>query len=272
MDQIGKSLSSLKHALSPTVLSATASSASTLTGQLQSIQASLIRFALPTSPAWIDAWQCGAVLAVLSDDLVQFDCFFAQLRPFYFPSLGKGDSAALLSSDENACRVIGLALLRHVLEGKSSAYHMLLAQLSVTSRLLGIPHLSNPCISFATTVERCLQEGALHSNVLLDKAVPSAEYRRIYDMIKVAKVQSVAADAIEKAVVECGIDRAMQVVLLGGGQADRFRQMATERGWTIDSRGQRVHFGRAQADKSFDRSVLMERSIGYARQLSGIID
>lgn len=272
MDQISKSLLSLKHSLSPTLLSPTSSSTSNLTGQLQSIQASLIRFALPTSPVWIDAWQCGAIIAVLSDGLVQFDCFFAQLCPFYFPSLSRGNSNTLLDTEENACRVIGLALLRYVLEGKSSAYHMLLARLSVTSRLLGIPHLGNPYINFATTVERCLQDGALHSNVLLDKAVPSAEYGRIYEMIKVARVQSVAADAIEKAVVECEIDRAMQIVLLDGGQADRFRQMAMERGWAIDSKGRSVHFGRTQANKSFDRNVLMARSIGYARQLSNIID
>lgn len=138
-----------------------------------------------------------------SDWWIEFDRSFGQLAPQYFRTeSSKNDSSS------QADRIIGLALLRHLLTGDRSSYYMLLAR--ITSTFNAETSLNcGPGVTFAKKLQESMDEGKLKNSDYDTNGqssafnIPSFEYSLALIVLRDLLVSHVMAQALEKSLY-CG--------------------------------------------------------------------
>lgn len=200
-------------------------------------------------------YEAGALLSLQLADETLFERHVTQARTYYV------DYAGLLPPSPRQNLVLGLNLMRLMAQNRIGEFHTEL-------ELIPVPARSDPHIEYVLRLEHCLMEGS-YSKLRAERgAMPDPCFVVFVERL-METVRKEMADCCEKA-YEC-LPVAAAVKMLWLGDSDELAAFVIGRGWRVE--GDVVTF--EQRDRSAVEQVpareIIERSLGYARELEQII-
>ncbi|KAK3014581.1 hypothetical protein RJ639_009814 [Escallonia herrerae] len=205
-----------------------------------------------------DIYEHAVVLSVKSEDQDAFERDFFQLKPYYT------DAGARLPSSPQEYPILGLNLLRLLVQNRIAEFHTELELLSSNA-------LENPCIEHAVELEQSFMEGAYNRVLSARQKVPHETY--VYFMDLLAKtVRDEIAGCSEKAYDSLSINDARQMLLFSSDQelTEYIKEDHPE--WEIKNGS--VIFQKAKDSapcKEIPSLQLINQTLSYARELERIV-
>ncbi|GAY39332.1 hypothetical protein CUMW_043560 [Citrus unshiu] len=117
-----------------------------------------------------DIYEHAVLLSVKVEDQDAFERDFFQLKPYYT------DAGKRLPPSPNEYMILGLNLLRLLVQNRIAEFHTELELLSSTA-------LENPCIKHAVELEQSFMEGAYNRVLSAKQNVPNETYGYFMDLL-----------------------------------------------------------------------------------------
>eukprot|EP00897_Mesotaenium_endlicherianum_P008130 jgi/Mesen1/7345/ME000377S06568 len=203
-----------------------------------------------------DILEHAVVLSVKLKDEVAFERNFLQLKTYYT------DTRHLLPSSDQEYAVLGLNLLRLLVQNRIAEFHTEL-------ELLPTGALENNCIQHAIELEQSLMEGSYNRVLSNRQRVPDPNYVYFMDLL-MSTVRDEIAGCSEKAYDFLTVADAKKVLLLSSD--GELQAYAKEHEWEL--RNGCVYF-QSTSDSAHQKEIpsmqLISQTLGYARELERIV-
>ncbi|OWM85200.1 hypothetical protein CDL15_Pgr027987 [Punica granatum] len=121
-----------------------------------------------------DVYEHAVILSVKMEDQDAFERDFFQLKPYYT------DARELIPPSPQECPILGLNLLRLLVQNRIAEFHTELELLSPSA-------MENPCIQHAVELEQSFMEGAYNRVLSARQSVPHETF--VYFMDLLAKTE-----------------------------------------------------------------------------------
>ncbi|CAI5443445.1 unnamed protein product [Caenorhabditis angaria] len=202
-----------------------------------------------------DLYEITALLAILKNDLEEFDDAINQVHTFYtmIPEL-----------NSNQFLMTGLHLMFLLARNRLSDFHMLLEQVPQKDQT------SNPYISTPVKIEQSLMEGAYNKVVLTEKNIPSPFYL-VFVRIMLDTVRNEIASSIEKSFKVLSAKDAAVMLLFDNEQ--QLIAFTNARKWKLDGKSFLFESVEVAQDKPLilDTKRITNQTLFYAKQLEQIV-
>jgi 26S proteasome regulatory subunit N12 len=197
------------------------------------------------------------LLSVKLQDQALFERQFNQLNTFYT------DTRHVLATSEQEMPIVGMNLLRLMVQNRTAEFHTQLELLSPETQ-------QNVYIKHAIELEQYLMEGAYNKVIHARQSIPAEPYAYFMDLLMHTVRDEIAA-CCEKAYPRLTVQGAQELLAIPQ-QADVLKY-ATERGWERDTAGCFVfhHEEQALSAKDIPSLHLIGQSLGYAKELERIV-
>ncbi|XP_010267575.1 PREDICTED: 26S proteasome non-ATPase regulatory subunit 8 homolog A-like [Nelumbo nucifera] len=205
-----------------------------------------------------DIYEHAVVLSVKIEDQDAFERDFFQLKPYYT------DASNRLSSSPQEYPILGLNLLRLLVQNRIAEFHTELELISTTA-------LENPCIKHAVELEQSFMEGAYNRVLDARKMVPHETYFYFMDLLA-KTVRDEIAGCSEKAYDHLSIDDARQMLMFSSEQ--ELLEYITEEHPEWEVKNGSVFFQKAKESapcKEIPSLQLINQTLSYARELERIV-
>jgi len=196
------------------------------------------------------------LLSVQLEDQAMFERHFNQLKTFYT------DTRALLPVSQQEYPIIGLNLLRLLVQNRTAEFHTELELLSPE-----VQH--NVYIKHAIELEQYLMEGAYNKVIGARKDIPAASYEYFMDLL-VLTCRDEIANCCEKAYASLTIKAAQE--LMSFDSESTVLEYASEREWQVSDGS--ICFQQAKTEasaKDIPSLHLIKQALGYAKELERIV-
>jgi 26S proteasome regulatory subunit N12 len=205
-----------------------------------------------------DIYEHAVILSVKTEDQDAFERDFFQLKPYYT------DAAGRLPASQQEYPILGLNLLRLLVQNRIAEFHTELELLSAAA-------LENECIKHAVELEQSFMEGAYNRVLTARQTVPHQTY--VYFMDLLAKtVRDEIAGCSEKAYDSLSINDTRQIMLFSSDK-ELYEYIKEEHPeWELKSG--LVIFQKAKESatcKDIPSLQLINQTLGYARELERIV-
>ena len=205
-----------------------------------------------------DVYEHAALYSLRTGDETTMERSFAQLSSFY------SDTQSLLPPSSNRPGLIGLDLMRLVVQNRIAEFHTQL-------ELISPEELRHPSIEYAIQVEQWLMEGAYNKVLEAGKSQPSDAHKPLLDQIAVT-VRDEIASCCEKAYSKLKLPDAQRLMRFDSEAT--VRGYASKQGWTIDSDGYISFASKQDADGGKENEASMgviSNTLVYAKELERIV-
>ncbi|PPD78324.1 hypothetical protein GOBAR_DD24751 [Gossypium barbadense] len=196
--------------------------------------------------------------SVKIEDQDAFERDFFQLKPYYT------DAGSRLPPSQQEYLILGLNLLRLLVQNRIAEFHTELELLSATA-------LENPCIKHAVELEQSFMEGAYNRVLSARQNAPHETY--VYFMDLLAKtVRDEIAGCSEKAYDYLSINDARQMLLFSSDQELLEYIKEEHPDWEVKNGS--VYFQKAKDSapcKEIPSLQLINQTLSYARELERIV-
>ena len=208
----------------------------------------------PDTKISIEALELGVLLSVAAGDLDAFARNFAQLQPYYGPSV----------STQRKSLVLGLNLMFLLVENRLSEFH---AEMELLSKEEG----KNPFVSFPITLERQLMVGSYDEVLRAHLHIPDPSYSFFMDNLLMTVRDSIA-DCMEVSYHTMKLDDAMKMMKFQTLRELKEYMQEARDDWIVE--GDSLCFqppptGRKASD--IPSMELIAQSLSYATELERII-
>ncbi|KAK8660297.1 hypothetical protein V6N13_051225 [Hibiscus sabdariffa] len=205
-----------------------------------------------------EIYEHAVVLSVKIEDQDAFERDFFQLKPYYT------DAGSRLPPSQQEYLILGLNLLRLLVQNRIAEFHTELELLSATA-------LENPCIKHAVELEQSFMEGAYNRVLSARQTAPHETY--VYFMDLLAKtVRDEIAGCSEKAYDYLSINDARQMLLFPSDQELLEYVKEEHPEWEVKNGS--VFFQKAKEStpcKEIPSLQLINQTLSYARELERIV-
>ncbi|KAK8657018.1 hypothetical protein V6N13_098952 [Hibiscus sabdariffa] len=205
-----------------------------------------------------EIYEHAVVLSVKIEDQDAFERDFFQLKPYYT------DAGSRLPPSQQEYLILGLNLLRLLVQNRIAEFHTELELLSATA-------LENPCIKHAVELEQSFMEGAYNRVLSARQTAPHETY--VYFMDLLAKtVRDEIAGCSEKAYDYLSINDARQMLLFSSDQELLEYVKEEHPEWEVKNGS--VFFQKAKEStpcKEIPSLQLINQTLSYARELERIV-
>jgi len=205
-----------------------------------------------------DIFEHAVVLSVKMEDQDAFERHFLQLKSYYT------DTRGLISPSEQEYPILGLNLLRLLVQNRIAEFHTELELLPPEAH-------ENPCIKHAVELEQSFMEGAYNRVLSARQAVPHETY--VYFMDLLAKtVRDEIAGCSEKAYDSLSVADAKKILMFSSDRELQGYVIEDHPNWEI--RGSSVYFQKVKdlaPCKEIPSLQLINQTLGYARELERIV-
>lgn len=205
-----------------------------------------------------EIYEHAVVLSVKIEDQDAFERDFFQLKPYYT------DAGSRLPPSQQEYLILGLNLLRLLVQNRIAEFHTELELLSATA-------LENPCIKHAVELEQSFMEGAYNRVLSARQNAPHETY--VYFMDLLAKtVRDEIAGCSEKAYDYLSINDARQMLLFSSDQELLEYIKEEHPDWEVKNGS--VYFQKAKDSapcKEIPSLQLINQTLSYARELERIV-
>ncbi|KAL4303929.1 hypothetical protein GQ457_10G015040 [Hibiscus cannabinus] len=205
-----------------------------------------------------EIYEHAVVLSVKIEDQDAFERDFFQLKPYYT------DAGSRLPPSQQEYLILGLNLLRLLVQNRIAEFHTELELLSATA-------LDNPCIKHAVELEQSFMEGAYNRVLSARQTAPHETY--VYFMDLLAKtVRDEIAGCSEKAYDYLSINDARQMLLFSSDQELLEYVKEEHPEWEVKNGS--VFFQKAKEStpcKEIPSLQLINQTLSYARELERIV-
>jgi len=205
-----------------------------------------------------DIFEHAVVLSVKMEDQDAFERHFLQLKSYYT------DTRGLISPSEQEYPILGLNLLRLLVQNRIAEFHTELELLPPEAH-------ENPCIKHAVELEQSFMEGAYNRVLSARQAVPHETY--VYFMDLLAKtVRDEIAGCSEKAYDSLSVADAKKILMFSSDRELQGYVIEDHPSWEI--RGSSVYFQKVKdlaPCKEIPSLQLINQTLGYARELERIV-
>ncbi|XP_011022470.1 PREDICTED: 26S proteasome non-ATPase regulatory subunit 8 homolog A-like [Populus euphratica] len=205
-----------------------------------------------------DVFEHAVLLSVTIGDQEAFERDFFQLKPYYT------DAGSFLPQSPQEYMILGLNLLRLLVQNRIAEFHTELELLSPTA-------LENPCIKHAVELEQSFMEGAYNRVLSAKQNVPYKTYDYFMDLLA-KTVRDEIAGCSEKAYDYLSISDARQMLLFPSENEllEYIKEEHPE--WEIKNGS--VVFQKAKESapcKEIPSLQLINQTLSYARELERIV-
>ena len=204
-----------------------------------------------------EALEEAVALAVKARDADAFERNFLQLRAYYT------DTAGALEPSEQENPILGLNLLRLLVQNRLSEFHTELEMLSPAAR--GDKH-----VAYVLGLEQSMMEGAYGKLLQASKSSPAQIYHGFVEQL-IDTVRDDITDCCEHAYESLSVAEAVKMWMAGTEQA--VLACAEERGWAV--RDGRVYFQAPAAPlplvEDLDSFNTIKNTLIYAKELERIV-
>ncbi|KAK8698268.1 hypothetical protein V6N13_114393 [Hibiscus sabdariffa] len=205
-----------------------------------------------------EIYEHAVVLSVKIEDQDAFERDFFQLKPYYT------DAGSRLPPSQQEYLILGLNLLRLLVQNRIAEFHTELELLSATA-------LDNPCIKHAVELEQSFMEGAYNRVLSARQTAPHETY--VYFMDLLAKtVRDEIAGCSEKAYDYLSINDARQMLLFSSDQELLEYVKEEHPEWEVKNGS--VFFQKAKEStpcKEIPSLQLINQTLSCARELERIV-
>jgi len=205
-----------------------------------------------------DIFEHAVVLSVKMEDQDAFERDFLQLKSYYT------DTRGLIPASEQEYPILGLNLLRLLVQNRIAEFHTEL-------ELLPIDAHDHACIKHAVELEQSFMEGAYNRVLSARQAVPHDSY--VYFMDLLAKtVRDEIAGCSEKAYDSLSVADAKKILMFSSDLDLENYVVDDHPEWEVS--GNRVFFQKAKElapCKEIPSLQLINQTLGYARELERIV-
>eukprot|EP00250_Pteridium_aquilinum_P012861 c20990_g1_i1 orf=450-1250(-) len=197
------------------------------------------------------------VLSIMTEDQEAFERHFLQLKPYY------SDTRSLIASSPEEYPILGLNLLRLLVQNRIAEFHTELELLSPEA-------LENPCIKYAVELEQSFMEGAYNRVLSARQSVPHETYEYFMDLLA-KTVRDEIAGCSEKAYDYLSSADAKKMLMFSSDQELLTYAEEEHPEWEI--RNGFVYFQRAKetVHREIPSLQLINQTLGYARELERIV-
>ncbi|KAH9719085.1 26S proteasome non-ATPase regulatory subunit 8 [Citrus sinensis] len=205
-----------------------------------------------------DIYEHAVLLSVKVEDQDAFERDFFQLKPYYT------DAGKRLPPSPNEYMILGLNLLRLLVQNRIAEFHTELELLSSTA-------LENPCIKHAVELEQSFMEGAYNRVLSAKQNVPNETYGYFMDLLA-KTVRDEIAGCSEKAYDYLSIKDARQMLLFTSDQ--ELLEYVKEEHPEWEMKDGFVFFQKAKDSapcKEIPSLQLINQTLSYARELERIV-
>ncbi|KAL5747736.1 hypothetical protein ACOSP7_024753 [Xanthoceras sorbifolium] len=205
-----------------------------------------------------DIYEHAVLLSVKVEDQDAFERDFFQLKPYYT------DARNRLTQSPNEYMILGLNLLRLLVQNRIAEFHTELELLSSTA-------LDNPCIKHAVELEQSFMEGAYNRVLSAKQNVPHETYGYFMDLLA-KTVRDEIAGCSEKAYDYLSINDARQMLLFTSDQELLEYSKEEHPEWEVQNGC--VFFQKAKESapcKEIPSLQLINQTLSYARELERIV-
>ncbi|XP_044477397.1 26S proteasome non-ATPase regulatory subunit 8 homolog A-like [Mangifera indica] len=205
-----------------------------------------------------DIYEHAVLLSVKIEDQDAFERDFFQLKPYYT------DAGSRLPGSPNEYMILGLNLLRLLVQNRIAEFHTELELLSSTA-------LQNPCIKHAVELEQSFMEGAYNRVLSAKQNVPHETYGYFMDLLA-KTVRDEIAGCSEKAYDYLSINDARQMLLFTSDK--ELLQYIEEEHPEWEIKNGSVFFQKAKGAapcKEIPSLQLINQTLSYARELERIV-
>lgn len=205
-----------------------------------------------------DIYEHAVLLSVKVEDQDAFERDFFQLKPYYT------DAGKRLPTSPNEYMILGLNLLRLLVQNRIAEFHTELELLSSTA-------LENPCIKHAVELEQSFMEGAYNRVLSAKQNVPNETYGYFMDLLA-KTVRDEIAGCSEKAYDYLSIKDARQMLLFTSDQ--ELLEYVKEEHPEWEMKDGFVFFQKAKDSapcKEIPSLQLINQTLSYARELERIV-
>ncbi|KAI0494966.1 hypothetical protein KFK09_025112 [Dendrobium nobile] len=205
-----------------------------------------------------DIYEHAVLLSVKTEDQDAFERDFFQLKPFYT------DTCGLIPPSPQECPILGLNLLRLLVQNRIAEFHTEL-------ELLPPNALENPCIKHAVELEQSFMEGAYNRVLSARKTVPHDTYVHFMDLLA-KTVRDEIAGCSEKAYDSLSVADAKKILMFSSDQELSTYIEEDHPEWEIKNGF--VFFQKAkesQPCKEIPSLQLINQTLSYARELERIV-
>ncbi|KAH9775042.1 26S proteasome non-ATPase regulatory subunit 8 [Citrus sinensis] len=205
-----------------------------------------------------DIYEHAVLLSVKVEDQDAFERDFFQLKPYYT------DAGKRLPPSPNEYMILGLNLLRLLVQNRIAEFHTELELLSSTA-------LENPCIKHAVELEQSFMEGAYNRVLSAKQNVPNETYGYFMDLLA-KTVRDEIAGCSEKAYDYLSIKDAGQMLLFTSDQ--ELLEYVKEEHPEWEMKDGFVFFQKAKDSapcKEIPSLQLINQTLSYARELERIV-
>jgi len=204
-----------------------------------------------------DALEHAILLSIKLGDEDAFERNFLQLQTYYM------DTKAVMPPSEQQLPILGLRLLRLLVQNRLAEFHTELETLAPESQ-------ENVYIKHVINLEQCLMEGAYKKLLEHSKDNPSDLYSHFTEQL-IDTVREDIADCCEKSYQSLALKDAVALLMLKTQK--QVKEHAEDRGWEV--RDGRVHFQTAELSKQMldeqNSFEAIRHTLLYARELERIV-
>ncbi|CAL8468664.1 g8204 [Coccomyxa elongata] len=202
-----------------------------------------------------DVLEQAVSLSVKLQDEAAFERNYLQLKTYYT------DTRALLPISQQENLIVGLDLLRLLVQNRIAEFHTELELLSPQA-------LQSPGISHVVQLEQWLMEGAYNKVLDARPKLPDPAYGYFMEKL-LSTVRDEIADCSERAYKTLSISNAKKLMLFGSDQ--EAAAYAAQRNW--DVRDGAIHFQGAEENpiNNHQPVELIDNALTYAREIERIV-
>jgi 26S proteasome regulatory subunit N12 len=218
-----------------------------------------------------DILEMGAYIALFQKDIEGFAKCISYLKAGYYGMIKGAEytNSIPIPQSERMYPLIGLELLRYLVQHKLVEFHTLLEYLSPEVLM------NNPYIRGSIVLEQCMMEGSFQKalEACTNDNLLGPEYQYFMECM-IGSLRDELADCFEMAYVSLGKMEAMK--LLFCKQEKDLLDLSKKRNWEWDTKTDLIHFPKhtrstTVVEKQANLDLVLERDLLIARQVEKII-